>query len=717
MSTSLTQAVPFDIIMFVVFMGGFAFVMFAATYLIVEKNRLAAREVRQRAELADLKARHARAQALLDVPDQRIVIWEAAPETGVVDVPACRGTLPSKAGAPEAPAAFVAFGAWLTPGSAQDFAHAVDRLREHAESFDLSIETRTGTYLDVQGRISGNHAFARFQYLSGDKAALAQLENEHRKVLGMTDALQALAQALVMPVVIKRRDGTVTWANDAFVTAVDAEKLDDIADQKVSLLDRADREVMHREAIATGVSHQNIAATIAGDRRNVSLTAAATGDYIASLCFDTSAFEADQNALARVLETHQAALNEITSAVAIFDERRQLVFHNDAFESLWQFGPNDLKNRPDNSALLDQLRARGRVAEQPDWAKWRNGWLQVYAQTEPKQDWWHLPDGRTLRVVANPQKQGGVMWLFENITEQLDMQSRFTALTKVQGETLDHMDEAIAVFAPNGRLRLSNPSFQRIWALSDEEVVADTAIATLGERCKPMLEGDDADLWTDIKTAITGVSEARESVSGRIHLTDGEGMARIHDYALVPLPDGQTMVSFADVTFAVRMEETLAERNAALTAAERLKNAFIEHVSIAFRAPLTSIKGFSELLADKVFGPLNDKQVEYVADIESSANVLTALVDNLLDMAVLEAGRMELDTQPVNVTRIIEDASAERGEPVGCPGYRTDDGRRHHGHDHHRRRRPSASGGGQSAVECHQRLRQRRQRTHRASQG
>ncbi len=165
-------------------------------------------------------------------------------------------------------------------------------------------------------------------------------------------------------------------------------------------------------------------------------------------------------------------------------------------------------------------------------------------------------------------------------------------------------------------------------------------------------------LWDDIKTAITGVSDARESVSGRIHLTDGEGMARIHDYALVPLPDGQTMISFADVTFAVRMEEALAERNAALTAAERLKNAFIEHVSIAFRAPLTSIKGFSEILASKVFGPLNDKQVEYVADVESSANVLTALVDNLLDMAVLEAGRMELDTAPVDVSQIIADASA-----------------------------------------------------------
>ena len=312
----------------------------------------------------------------------------------------------------------------------------------------MSIETRAGTFLDVQGRISGNHAFARFQSLTGDRAALAQLESEHNKMLGMTDALRGLAQALAMPIVIKRTDGTVTWANDAFIKAVDAKDLEAIVDRKVSLLDRADREVMQREAMETGVSRQSIAATIAGDRRNVSMTAIARGDYMASLCFDTSAFDASQDAVARVLEAHQSALNEITSAVAIFDERRQLVFHNDAFESQWQFGPNDLKNRPDNAALLDQLRARGRVAEQPDWAKWRNGWLDVYSQTEAKQDWWHLPDGRTLRVVASPQKQGGVMWLFENITEQLDMQSRVTALTKVQGETLDHMDEAIAVFAP-----------------------------------------------------------------------------------------------------------------------------------------------------------------------------------------------------------------------------------------------------------------------------
>ena len=102
-----------------------------------------------------------------------------------------------------------------------------------------------------------------------------------------------------------------------------------------------------------------------------------------------------------------------------------------------------------------------------------------------------------------------------------------------------------------------------------------------------------------------------------------------------------------------------------------MKNAFIEHVSIAFRAPLTSIKGFSEVLASKAVGPLNDKQVEYVFDIESSANVLTALVDNLLDMAVLEAGRMELDTAPVSVSDIIDGSVDHRGPPGHCQGHVT----------------------------------------------
>ncbi len=88
------------------------------------------------------------------------------------------------------------------------------------------------------------------------------------------------------------------------------------------------------------------------------------------------------------------------------------------------------------------------------------------ALIEPQQEMMHLPDGRTLHVVADSAAEGGVTYLYENVTERLSLESRYNALIHVQCETLDTLREGVAVFAPNGRLRLHNRAFAAMWRLS-----------------------------------------------------------------------------------------------------------------------------------------------------------------------------------------------------------------------------------------------------------
>ena len=116
----------------------------------------------------------------------------------------------------------------------------------------------------------------------------------------------------------------------------------------------------------------------------------------------------------------------------------------------------------------------------------------------------------------------------------------------------------------------------------------------------------------------------------------------IIDYAAMPLPDGATLITFADVTDSKRYERALEERNEALVAADRMKNAFISHVSYELRTPLTNIIGFSELLANPHIGALNDKQREYLGDISASSKTLLAIIDDILTLATMDAGAMEL---------------------------------------------------------------------------
>jgi len=111
------------------------------------------------------------------------------------------------------------------------------------------------------------------------------------------------------------------------------------------------------------------------------------------------------------------------------------------------------------------------------------------------------------------------------------------------------------------------------------------------------------------------------------------------DFTAVPLPDGATLVNFADVTASKRIERALAERNEALVEADRLKNQFISHVSYELRTPLTNIIGFSELLSSPRAGELNQKQREYVSDISSSSKTLLSIIDDILDFATSRRAR------------------------------------------------------------------------------
>ncbi len=88
---------------------------------------------------------------------------------------------------------------------------------------------------------------------------------------------------------------------------------------------------------------------------------------------------------------------------------------------------------------------------------------------------WHLLDGRTLRVVIVPNPEGGITYLFDDVTERLQLHRNYDALIKVQSETLDHLSEAVAVFASDGRIRLHNPTFQRMWKLTPEALVTASA--------------------------------------------------------------------------------------------------------------------------------------------------------------------------------------------------------------------------------------------------
>ena len=220
---------------------------------------------------------------------------------------------------------------------------------------------------------------------------------------------------------------------------------------------------------------ERLPAIVAGQRRIFDVVDAPSGAGSAGMAIDATEVEAMRADLARMIEAHRRVLDQLATGVAIFNVDRKLIFYNAAFRSLFELDAGLLDQTPTDSAVLDTLRADRKLPEEQDFRQWKQQLYEAYRAVEPQEHMWHLPDGRTLRVVTAPNPEGGVTYLYDDVTERLDMHRRYDALIKVQSETLDHLAEAVAVFGSDGRVRLHNPAFQRMWKLSPEALDAASA--------------------------------------------------------------------------------------------------------------------------------------------------------------------------------------------------------------------------------------------------
>jgi signal transduction histidine kinase len=635
-----------EVVNFAMVIGAISAAMISAIWLIRERAKIDAENTSLRAALADSHAQLSRYQSLIVDRDRQIVVWDG------VGVPAqVLGNLSPATGAPQQPADFLVFGRWLEPGSATRLDEAIDMLRAQAERFDLIVETVRGHVIEAQGRVSGGRAFVRFVALSNVRAELAELKTERDRLLASVDTFQALLDVIDMPAWLRGPDSKLLWVNNAYVRAVEGEDRPDTLKRGMELLGTAAREKIRATVTPERPFLDRVSTVIRGHRRFLEVADVKTPAGNAGLALDVSVEEDLREELRRTIRSHAETLDHLATPVAIFDRDQRLQFHNQAFQQLWELDVPFLARRPDNGEFLERLRADGKLPEPHAWRDWKEQMLSVYRSVETTPHLWHLPDGQTLNVFANAHPQGGVTWVFENLTEKVDLETKYNTLLQVQGETIDHLAEGVGVFGPDGRIRLSNPSFRALWGLTEEQVKPGTHIRDITAACEPSYRQPDG--WKLFAAEITSFDEERRSRDGRIELVTG----LILDYAVVPLPNGQTMVAFVNVTDSVDAERMLTETNEALRKADALKNDFVNHVSYELRSPLTNIIGFTDLLKTPGVGELNERQAEYLDHISTSSSVLLTIVNDILDLATVDAGIMQLEIAEVNIADLLSEAA------------------------------------------------------------
>ncbi|MDH5556738.1 MAG: ATP-binding protein [Alphaproteobacteria bacterium] len=553
----------------------------------------------------------------------------------------------------------------LSAGEQKHLAEALRSLHTNGTKFETRFRISEETAVTLRGERSEETDMVWIL----DAAELMRLSGELDGKAREGATLQALLDKIPLPVWWRCDDHRLAGVNRAYVEAIDRSR-ENILEKQIELgagyIDHGGRglaESAAKTGMAQSISHHVV---IGGNRRLLEFTEVPLDGpqkFVGGYATDATALEALQDQLADHIAAHAEVLEGLTTAIAIFGADKRLKFFNTAYAELTQIGTERLEAEPNLGEILEWLRENRRLPEYVDFPGFKaeqDRWFT--SLIEPVQELMHLPDETTLRFVASPHPLGGLVFALEDVTDRLALESSYNTLIEVQRETLDKLYEGVAVFGGDGRLKLSNPEASRIWGIAEGTLTGGPHISDLAEAARSYFP-DDID-WPRLKQRIILMVTERTPHTGRLHRSDDT----VIKYAVVPQPDGNTLLSFMDISDSARVERALRDRNLALENADRIKSEFIGNVSYELRTPLNAIVGFTEILDNRYFGELTERQAEYVECILQASTHLMALIDDILDLATIEAGYMSLDLQDVEIPALmgaLAEVASERADQAG----------------------------------------------------
>ena len=458
----------------------------------------------------------------------------------------------------------------------------------------------------------------------------------------------ALLDRLPYPVWRRSADMAMTYCNQAHAQLFDLPVAEVIArGREISSAAKALAKRARKLGLAQSESQQLV---VKGHRRLFDFNEVPLEDgSMVGYALDQTALEESHAELVRHIAAHDDVLQSLGTGIVILGPDRRVKFFNAAYREQFGLDAAFLRSEPTLDQVLESKRERRQITEQADFRSYKQEFIRhVMTLIEPFEDLIHTPGGATFRMVATPHPFGGVTLTFEDVTDKLTLERNYNTLIAVQKETIDHLYEGIAVFGSDGRLKIYNPAYAKLWNLSDEDLAGEPHVAKIVDLVRAYFDGPSD--WGEVRRRIVSDAVERTPRSLRLERKDGT----IIDIAGIPLPDGGKLFKYADVTDSLNMERALRDRNEALIAADRLKSEFIANVSYEFRTPLNVIIGYAELLIRQYFGALNTRQAEYAASILDAAQGLLLMVGDVIDVAAIEAGYIRLDIAEIRLRPVLE---------------------------------------------------------------
>jgi len=404
---------------------------------------------------------------------------------------------------------------------------AIDGLVEEGTPFALTVRCDEGN-LTLRGTpVAGRAVLYVNREIKPDN------QERYREIL----------ETLPIPVWMRGAGNAIAWANRAFLSILGFSSLEDAVTANAAL-EWSERDLTIRALESRGPVECRASVIVRGESRVFSMGLAPMGDTsVAGFATDVTDFVRMESRLQLISDAQEDMIERIPFAVATFDSGLKLAGFNNAYAEMWELPKNWLETHPAYGDILDRLRDRRRLPEQRSFPEWKTAQLQSFGSAQHRgEEFWHLPNGKSIRMVIQPHLAGGVFVLFQDITERLRLESSLNLLTQVQKATLDTLDEGIAIFGTDGRLVLHNALFAKMWKLSEDELGGQPHFAEIANICTTRIGRDG--IWGIVSCGVNSATPESFGEWGKTRRADG----RIISLALSRLPNGATVVTFTDLT-------------------------------------------------------------------------------------------------------------------------------------------------------------------------
>jgi len=484
--------------------------------------------------------------------------------------------------------------------------------------------------------------------VSEAQASIDRLTRDSDRLSLALDGLSGLIEAAPFPIWHRGTDNRLALVNESYVRAVEGADPGDVVRRGLELFEGDGGDWVEERGSRTRVAP----AIVGGERRMMRVVEVPVPMVgVAGFAIDAQELEDVRTTLRSFEEAQRAMLDRLSAGVAQFGPDHALSFHNLHFRHLFNLDRDALEDQPEFDAVFERMRESERMPATRDFRSWRAERRAWFNAAEAVEESWMLPGRIHLRVVAQPLPDGGLLVIFEDRTEHLELASARDTLLRVRSATFDNLFEAVGVFAADGRLHLWNNRFRELWELEEEALLAHPHLDALVKAIQPRLI--DPKQATLIRELVRVATVDRRHRTGRVALRDG----RYFEFAAVPLPDGNALFTLLDVTASHGIEEVLRTRNEALEETNQQRGGFVARMSYELRVPLTSIAGFAEMLAGGYAGELAPAARDYVEAILRAVDRLQELIGDALDLSQSEMGALPIASEAIDIGELVRETA------------------------------------------------------------